>query len=92
MQFSIDPERLRQIIAEEVTKFYVDETFLKEQGSNLEQELSLGQQRQQKLERQLELERELEQEREKGVELERQITQHSDAPSSDNDGRKDSTK
>jgi len=31
MQFSINPERLRQIIAEEVTKFYVDETFLNEQ-------------------------------------------------------------
>ena len=89
MQFSIDPERLRQIIIEEVTKFYVDETFLKEHGSNLEQELNLGKERQQKLERQLELEQELEQEREKGLELERQITQHVDTSPTGKDGQKD---
>jgi len=85
MQFSIDPKRLRQIITEEVTKFYVDKTFLEEQNSNLEQELKLGHERQQKLERQLELEQELEHEREKGLELERQSTQGLDDSSVDKD-------
>ena len=85
MQFSIDPKRLREIITEEVTKFYVDETFLKEQSSNIKRELKLGQERQHKLERQLELEKELEQEREKGLELERQVTQDLDDSSVDKD-------
>ena len=75
MQFSIDPERLRQIITEEVTKFYVDETFLSEQDGNLEQELEQGQERQHGLERELELEKELEKERNRRLASKQESTQ-----------------
>ena len=33
MQFSIDPKRLQEIILEEVTKFYIEKTFLNEQNA-----------------------------------------------------------
>jgi len=90
MQFSIDPERLRQIIAEEVTKFYVDETFLSEQDENPEQELKHGQERQVGLERELELEKELEKERAQRLALKQESAHDLRSHSRSKDRRKKS--